>query len=181
MRRARAGYSYSNSVVYSCSTAAVQQSNRLTEKVSLLFDALTPFAVVVSPPSPIVMSTASSAASTSSVITVSSGAGGSSAAPTSTAASAPPGASSSSPGLYSQLLRSLDDSTRRQSRPQWLGPSSPRLPLSQPSQARHQVCNHMLSLCRSRTLELVCSKHPPCYQFVLHPLPLPFAASPTSP
>ena len=156
MRRARAGYSYSNSVVYSCSSRIV--SLRRSLYCSLLFALI---AVVVSPPSTIVMSTASPVASTSSVITLSSGASRSSAAPPAT--SAPPGASSSSSCLYSHLLRSLDDSTRRQI-----------------EATMAQVCNHMLSLSVMHAHSSSSAPSTlPGYQFVLHPLPPPFAASPS--
>ena len=88
-----------------------QHSNRLAEKVSLLFVALALSLLLLCPS--LVMSTASTSASSSSVVTVSSGASGSTAVPP--AASAPPSTSTTtSTGLYSQLFRSLDDPTRRQ-------------------------------------------------------------------
>ena len=141
----------------------------------MLFVALALFAVVVSPPSPIVMSTASFAASTSSVITVSSGASGSSTAPTSTAASVLPGASSSSSGLYSQLLRSLDDSTRRQieaAMAQALPSPSARL--------RHDIryatiCSHSLSCTHTRARLL---QAPPMLSVCASPASPPFRSIP---
>ena len=116
------------------------------------------------------MSAASSAASTSSLIMVSSGASGSSAAPT--ADSAPPDASSSSSGLYSHLLRSLDNLTRGQIEAAMARALlSSSAPLTTISGAASGMQRYALTFCHACKFELVCSKYP----FIRSPLP--FAAS----
>ena len=120
--------------------------------------------------STIVMSTASSAVSTSSDITVSSGTSGSSAAPT--AASAPPSASSSSSVLYSHLLRSLYDSTRRQIKAAMARALlSPSAPLTTVSGTASGMQPYALTLSCTHTRACLLQAPLPGYQFVLHPLP----------
>lgn len=91
-------------------------------------------------------------------LTVSSGASGSTAVLP--AASAPSGKSTTSISLYSQLLKSLDDTTRRQFEAAMAWELLSSSTTSQPLQAWPQVCIPLTPF-QAHTLKLICSKHPP--------------------
>lgn len=111
-------------------------------------------------------------------LTVSSGASGSTAVLPAT--SAPSSKSTTSISLYSQLLKSLDETTRRQFEAAMAWSLLSSSTTSQPLQAWPQVCIP-LTLFQAHTLKLICSKHPPLaislFLICSHPLRSPFPST----